>query len=150
MHRGLFLLLSNRHGNRSGVAVHADREDQGKPITPRQIAKLLEPFGVIPGSIRMASATAKGYKLDDFGDAFVRYVTDTSVTPSQVNEIKENRLDGAVTPVGVVTDLMERKVNENGRCDGVTAKNEDDGPKSDDTPDLPHFLRRPPQQRVVL
>jgi putative DNA primase/helicase len=122
---------------------------QGRPITPRQIAKLLEPFGVTPGTIRTGSTTAKGYKLDDFRDTFMRYVTHTSVTPSQVNEFKAFRLDGAVTPVGVVPDLMKQKVNDYAPCDGVTAK-DGDGQQASNMPDLPHFLHRPFNRRVVL
>jgi hypothetical protein len=47
---------------------------QGKPITPRQIAKLLEPFDLTPGTIRTTGSTAKGYKLEQFTDAFARYL----------------------------------------------------------------------------
>lgn len=61
---------------------------QGRPITARQVAKLLEPFGVAPVTIRTAEGTAKGYKREDFDDAFARYLGGPSVTPSQVNGIK--------------------------------------------------------------
>ena len=45
----------------------------GKPITPKQLAKLLEPFSVTPASIRTATGkTPKGYHLDAFDDAFSR------------------------------------------------------------------------------
>ena len=49
---------------------------------------------------------AKGYKLKDFSDAFMRYVPESSVTPSQVNEIKGSQFNHAVTPASVVTDQM--------------------------------------------
>jgi uncharacterized protein DUF3631 len=119
---------------------------QGKPITPRQIAKLLGPFGVAPASIRTGSDTAKGYKLEEFTDLFVRYVTDPSVTPSQVNENKDLRLKGAVTLGSVVTDKTEQKGNDYRPCDGVTAKAGRSEQRTEDMPDLPQFLRR----RVVL
>lgn len=53
----------------------------GKPITPRQVARLLEPFGVAPTTIRTMSGTAKGYLAHQFDDAFRRYLPDRSVTP---------------------------------------------------------------------
>ncbi len=97
---------------------------QGKPITAPQIAKLLQPFGIRPRTLRKGTDTAKGYKLKDFGDAFMRYVPESSVTPSQVNEINGLQLDGGVTPASLVTDQMGRKLNDSGPCDGVTAKNQ--------------------------
>ena len=46
-----------------------------KPITQRQLADLLRPFGIIPGTIRTSGdRTAKGYRLDQFEDAFDRYL----------------------------------------------------------------------------
>jgi putative DNA primase/helicase len=59
----------------------------GKPITPRQLAKLLEPFGVTPTSIRTATGkTPKGYHLDAFDDAFSRFLPSESATPPQPAE----------------------------------------------------------------
>jgi putative DNA primase/helicase len=107
---------------------------QGKPITPRQIAKLLEPFCVTPGTIRTTKGMAKGYKLENFSDAFMRYVTNPSVTPSQVNEIKSLRFDGAVTSTSLVTDQMGQKLNDSRPCDGVTAKNQGSEQQTDGTP----------------
>lgn len=77
---------------------------QGRPITARQIAKILEPFGVAPVTIRTTEGTAKGYKLEDFNDVFPRYLAGSSVTPSQVNEITVPGVAGSVTSVDVVTD----------------------------------------------
>jgi putative DNA primase/helicase len=53
----------------------------GKPITPRQVAKLLGPFGIAPTTIRTMAGTAKGYLASQFEDAFRRYLPDLSVTP---------------------------------------------------------------------
>ena len=75
-----------------------EREDRpwpefknGKPLTQRQLARLLEPFGIIPGSIRTKTEqTAKGYYAAAFDDAFKRYLplfpVDSSGTPSQPKE----------------------------------------------------------------
>jgi putative DNA primase/helicase len=122
----------------------------GKPITPRQIAKLLEPFGVSPGTIRTAAGTVKGYKFEDFNDAFVRYITDKSVTPSRAKENNELQAKAAVTTAIAVTDQIDEKVNDYKVYDGVPARNGRDQRQEDDMPDLPEFLRRPPNKRVVL
>ena len=54
---------------------------QGKPVTARQIARLLDPFGVAPATIRTPEGTFKGYRREDFDDAFARYLAMPSVTP---------------------------------------------------------------------
>jgi len=54
-----------------------------KLISARQLARLIEPFGVRPGTIRTSTSNAKGYYLGDFADAFTRYLVDRSVTASQ-------------------------------------------------------------------
>lgn len=53
----------------------------GKPITPRQVAKLLGPFGIAPTTIRTMAGTAKGYLASQFEDVFRRYLADQSVAP---------------------------------------------------------------------
>jgi putative DNA primase/helicase len=122
---------------------------QAKPITPRQIAKLLEPFEVKPGTVRNATGTAKGYKLEDFSDAFTRYVTNVSVTPSQLNDIRGLQTDGAVTAASRVTDGMRQKLNDSEPCDGVTAKDEGK-PQTDAKPVTPPLLDPPPMRKVAL
>jgi putative DNA primase/helicase len=58
---------------------------KGKPITQRQIARLLKPFGIEPRVIRVGSETARGYQLDDLQDALSRYTPISSVTAKQSN-----------------------------------------------------------------
>ena len=67
-----------------------------KPISAPKLARLLGRFGITPGSVRIGEKTPKGYRLDDFSDAFTRYLkaVDTTVpalfpvrtaTPQQPN-----------------------------------------------------------------
>lgn len=63
---------------------HGDR-----PITARQIAKLLEPFGIRPNTVRFGMTTAKGYLAADFADPFQRYLLPTEVTPSQSTDFRD-------------------------------------------------------------
>lgn len=47
----------------------------GKPITPRQLAKLLVPYGIKSRTVRVDRySTPKGYYAADFEDAFSRYI----------------------------------------------------------------------------
>jgi putative DNA primase/helicase len=49
-------------------------EYRGKPVTMAKLARLLRPFGVVSGTIRLPDGTAKGYLLDQFTDPFARYL----------------------------------------------------------------------------
>jgi hypothetical protein len=46
----------------------------GRPLTPIGLARLLKPFGICPGTIRLDKETAKGYQRDGFADAWARYL----------------------------------------------------------------------------
>ena len=44
-------------------------------MTPRHLARLLHPYGILPKTIRVsATNTPKGYDVADFADAFGRYL----------------------------------------------------------------------------
>jgi len=61
----------------------------GKPITPRQIAKLLSRFGIKPKNIRTELGVQKGYEVSQFTDAFTRYLPDPSATTATFTQNKE-------------------------------------------------------------
>jgi uncharacterized protein DUF3631/bifunctional DNA primase/polymerase-like protein/primase-like protein len=46
---------------------------RGKPLCARGLARLLKPFGISSGTIRIGEETAKGYKLVQFEGEFERY-----------------------------------------------------------------------------
>jgi hypothetical protein len=52
----------------------------GKPIGQAQLARLLKPFGLIPGTVRIGDTTPKGYERKDFKEAWSRYLPDPSDT----------------------------------------------------------------------
>jgi hypothetical protein len=68
------------------VAKLVDRDDRpwpefGKkraPITSRQVAALLEPFGIKPykDPLRRGAEHARGYRREDLEDVFARYLSD--------------------------------------------------------------------------
>jgi putative DNA primase/helicase len=105
---------------------------QGKPITQRQLASLLAPFAVSPGTIRVEGATAKGYVLDQFADAFARYLPEeVPLDPSHRHnpqETAKNRDSESVTVDPAVTDRIFEKSTESAACDGVTDRDGETGP----------------------
>ena len=78
------------------VADLAGREDRpwpewrgGRPITSRQIARLLARFRIRPRVIRTEEGTARGYVLSQFSDVFARYL------PSDPQQPQHPRKDAA-------------------------------------------------------
>jgi len=59
---------------------------RGKPITARQLAKLLKPFGITARNVRFGDKILKGYELSDCEDAFARYIASNPLHPLQDNE----------------------------------------------------------------
>ncbi len=63
---------------------------KGKPITARQIAKYLKPFGIAPKKLRFGYETGRGYELEQFKDAFDRYLSGTTEQSNENNKLLEN------------------------------------------------------------
>ena len=61
--------------------------NKGWEVSPRQISQLLKQYGIKPKTIRMKDGyTPKGYSLDQFEDAFARYLSPEVVVPPQRND----------------------------------------------------------------
>ena len=102
----------------------------GKPITVRQLAKLLKPFGVMPGTIRLASGkTPKGYRREALSDAFSRYLLPVD-PPHRHNqqETAENSEIRSATSRAFVADEKSLEAAESVACGGVA----DETPPSGD------------------
>jgi putative DNA primase/helicase len=98
---------------------------KGKPITPRQLASLLVPFGITPGTIRTDTGTPKGYTRTKFEDAFKRYVP----TPPILSATTPQAMDTAgfgdfpsATKDQVVADRNGQKSRVSAACGVVAAK----------------------------
>ncbi|MBS0236394.1 MAG: DUF3631 domain-containing protein [Proteobacteria bacterium] len=115
-------------------------EDEEKPwstfnrkgnITARELATLLKPFGISSNTIRIGypGQTVKGYHLEDFQDAFGRYLpavapdsSNISVTASQVANIANYSVtDTENLTVKTVTSETPESLVIAG-CDAVTDK----------------------------
>lgn len=93
---------------------------RGRPITARQIASLLRPFGIVPTTVRAGEARGKGYKEEDCTDAFGRYLPSN---PRHRDNPHGTRVSGdfsSVTPEGMSRIENERKPALGAGCHGVT------------------------------
>ena len=54
---------------------------QGKPITTRQFARIVAPFGVRPTQFKIDGKNTRGYEREDFVDAFERYLPPSDPLP---------------------------------------------------------------------
>jgi len=97
--------------------------NRGKPITPRQVSKRLKEYGINSKPIRFGyDGVQKGFDIDQFGDAFARYLKnpDFPVTWLQPNNggasDVTNGKDVTVTQGAPVTP----KPNNGGACNQVT------------------------------
>jgi hypothetical protein len=94
-----------------------------KPITTRQLASLLKPFGIIPGTKRDGHETFKGYVLKQFSDAFSRYLPGSD--PSQRYNLSQEPVSkefSSVTGENGVTDEKTPKPAPDKACADVTGK----------------------------
>jgi len=75
---------------------------RGKPLNTTGLAKRLKPFEIKPRQIRVAASTSKGYKKEDFLDAWKRYIPlkeETGETPKH---------SGPVEPSDASEDVSHR------------------------------------------
>jgi hypothetical protein len=98
--------------------------NRGKPMTPHQLSKRLSEFGIKPGAHRIGFKTAKGYKREQFEEAFKRYLSaDTpgkSVTRLQASNHAASSDFETVTRSAAVTDQNGLKASNGAGCNHVT------------------------------
>ncbi|HEU6445317.1 MAG TPA: DUF3631 domain-containing protein [Gaiellaceae bacterium] len=100
----------------------------GKPISPRGIATLLSHYGIRPRTVRLDDeTTAKGYKRDQFEDAWSRYTPSENVTPSQPAPTGGLRPNSVRHTTDVVTDEKPPDPAWIEPCDVVTDKTASNG-----------------------
>jgi len=99
----------------------------GKAITQNALARLLRPYQIVPGTIRVGSGpkdTAKGYKLDSFKDAFARYLPPPADSDRHTVTIAAAQALPADSELSHLAPLCRiessEKTNNDAHCDGVT------------------------------
>ena len=98
----------------------------GRPITARQLARLLAPFGIRPTKIRFGDATSQGYSLEAFEDAFRRYLPRDPEQPEHSRNGAENPSFAIWNNTGRVPD---RESGENPHDYGIVPDVPDPNPR---------------------
>lgn len=99
--------------------------NRGKPITPRQLSKLLAAYGIHSKTVRIRGGTPKGFDEAQFKDAFARYLTPPSDLPPKGNCAPEsNHSMGA----SVADDLP----HETTKCNDASAASIANNPDVED------------------
>lgn len=100
--------------------------NRGKPMTPRQLSAKLADFGVKSTTVRSGFDVKKGYHLEQFADAFSRYLSaDTpsaSVTPLQPRNDGVSSVTNESYTAASGTGKVTRKAMDAAACNGVTDK----------------------------
>lgn len=107
--------------------------NRGKPIQPRQLSRKLAEFGIKSKDVRQGFEVKKGYQLEQFADAFGRYLsatepslsTDTpssSATPLQPSNGAASSVAQSATATSEKTPSATRKATDSAGCSGVADK----------------------------
>lgn len=101
--------------------------NRGKPMTARQLAKRLGEFQVRSGDVRIGATVRKGYRLEQFKDAFARYLpaapSFTSATTLQPSNHAASSDFQSATEVDDVAEQKPLKASDGAGCSGVADKN---------------------------
>jgi hypothetical protein len=97
---------------------------RGKGLTQNGLASLLKPFDVRSKTLRIGDGRRKGYELDNFQDAFNRYLSSdlpvSTVTMGQINNSNNLNEKQTVTSDTNVTDGKQDKQLRLNDCHNVT------------------------------
>jgi hypothetical protein len=78
----------------------------GHPLSPRDLARLLRPYGVTPKVVRLGSLTPRGYRAEDLADVWHRYLAPLSATSAT----------SATPPARYVADVADVADTEPALC----------------------------------
>ena len=79
--------------------------NRGKPLGARQLAKLLEPYGIKTKNLKFGLHTLKGFELAQFEDAFARYLAPADLHNDKPKPKGYIFVDISVQPKGAVALL---------------------------------------------
>lgn len=103
-----------------------------KPMTSRQLAGLLKPFGIVPGTIWLHTGkTAKGYLRERFEETFARFIPRSSLSDPSVRQdaiLAVNLTDSvSVRNDGTLRITIPSGANTGGLPDAMTDRNPEHG-----------------------
>lgn len=97
--------------------------NRGKPMTPHQLAKRLSEFSITSNSVRIGIKTPKGYRSEQFTDAFERYLSDdtpsATATPPQPSQNGACSQSVSATPRPKVAPAISLKASNHEACGAV-------------------------------
>lgn len=100
--------------------------NRGKPMTSHQLSKRLSEFGIKSGNVRIGLRVPKGYMLEQFEEAFKRYLPSgtpkKSATPLQPSNHTAYSDFESATQGPSVADQNGLKVTAGAGCSGVADK----------------------------
>jgi len=79
-----------------------------KPMTARQLAKMLEDYGIKPDVIRIGRGTPRGFHTAWFDDAFTRYLPSPGASPEKSATAQQSTINDDITGVSGVADHPQR------------------------------------------
>ena len=103
--------------------------NRGKPITPKQLSRKLGEYGVISQQIKIFHEGKKGYRLEQFSDAFARYLADTSKnsdfneTSKPANASAGFKVSAEIETYGRETQIETLRASTGAGCFDVSLKN---------------------------
>ena len=116
----------------------------GRPITTAALARQLAHFKIKPEGIRIGDKTPKGYKINQFGDTFTRYLGDSpfqSATPQQINDSAAYSPNQSATLRVDVAVSNARKPAEKLECCGVALPKGGIGQEDNSSPEIDDIER---------
>ncbi len=97
--------------------------NHGKPIAGRQVTKRLSEYGIKTAPMRAGYEVSRGYKKDQFADAFSRYLSapsENSVTTLQPSTGAGFDVTNTEAATVTQTPFVTRKPNDGAGCNNVT------------------------------
>jgi putative DNA primase/helicase len=124
----------------------------GRSLTPNQLARIIRPFDILPGTVRIGERTSKGYHRKQFEDAFDRYLQSHTATTGRtgchnvttVGAVRESDDFRSVTDPPCDVSKNDTSPHNQKGCDVVPDQNPGSGRESiqmgsDDPPDEPSY-----------
>jgi len=84
-----------------------------KPMTARQLAKMLEDYGIKSDVIRIGRGTPRGFHTAWFDDAFVRYLPSPDALPEKSATAQQSPINDSMAGLSSVADHPQRCSIEN-------------------------------------
>jgi putative DNA primase/helicase len=113
---------------------------RGYPLTPNSMARLLKAFDIQSKQLRIGDINIKGYALEMFTDAFIRYTSPIATeTTKQVNNNK--RIEGFQSETRSVSVSVSNssKYSDTLQCFDVSVASEGAGADGIDASEVPDF-----------